>query len=468
MVVKKQYIQTLYQSTLHKLSGYKNWTAFLRCASWQYKYPFEDQVLIYAQRPEATACAEMEVWNKKLRRWVNRGAKGIALLRENDNGYYLSYVFDAADTNSFYGNELRLWKYNDRYEDAVIETLENSYGNLDVKSTLIDAVICAAHNAVQDNKADYLYELKQIRDGSMLEEPDEMQLDVEFCSSAEASVAYILLNRMGIDAGDIFNDGEFGHIIEFSTVEAISVLGNMVSQISEEALRSIAETVRAEEKIFAQNRNSIYNRSERTDENENRIQTGGRLPSSEPDSPGGKSELGQIRAASEGVPQGASAEPVLGAADEGRAVRASVGDGQGGGGDGGADGAANGQGRGNGRENEGGRPHKMGEADEQLQTFSGGTGASGGSVQLSFLDPLPTVEQQQKNVREAEQTSFAFYVPQQVIFQKRLYKYRKMWYYEFATQINIAFAQYISVYFVNHDKNIRFWYAYIQQSRFVS
>ncbi len=415
MPSKAQIISTLYQKALQDLSSYSNWTAFLRCASWQYKYPFEDQVLIYAQRPEATACAEMEVWNKKLRRWVNRGAKGIALLRERGDRYYLNYVFDAADTNSFYGNELKLWKYSDRYETAVIETLENSYGNLEVKTTLIDAVICAAHNAVQDNKADYLYELKQVKDDSMLEDLDEMQLDVEFCSSAEASVAYMLLNRMGIAGEDIFNDGEFGHIIEFSTVEAISVLGNMVSRISEEALRSIAETVRAEEKIFAQNRNGIYNRSERNDENENRIQPGGRLPAAEPDSAGGKSELGQIRTASEGVPQGTPAEPVLGAADEGRAAEASVRDGQGGGGTGGADGAANGQGRGNGRENEGGRPHEMGGADEQLQTFGGGTGASGGSVQLSFLDSLPTVEQQQKNVREAEQMSFAFSVPQQVI-----------------------------------------------------
>ena len=209
MPSKAQRIQDLAEQTALRLSGYNTWTAFLQCAAWQYKYPFEDQTLIFAQRPDATACASIEVWNNRLHRWVNKGAKGIALLHEDGGGYRLDYVFDVSDTNSRYGDRLRLWQYDRRYDIAIVEALENSYGDLMSEATVTDAVISAAHNAVNDSKADYLYELKQSLDATPMEDLDEFQLDVEFQETAEASVAYMILTRMGIDANEVFNDGDF-------------------------------------------------------------------------------------------------------------------------------------------------------------------------------------------------------------------------------------------------------------------
>jgi len=141
MASKTQLIFELSQNTVKKLFDYEKWAAFLRSASWQYKYPFQDQLLIYAQRPDATACASFDIWTDKLHRWINKGSKGIALLSDNNGHFKLNYVFDISDTNSFYGNEVKLWQYSDKHEQAVIETLENTFGELKVTTTVIDAVI---------------------------------------------------------------------------------------------------------------------------------------------------------------------------------------------------------------------------------------------------------------------------------------------------------------------------------------
>ena len=135
MASKLQNISALSNEIGKSLADYEKWTAFLKSAAWQYKYPFQDQILIYAQRPDATACASIDVWNKKLKAWINRGSKGIALLREGDRGKYLDYVFDISDTHSNDG-PIRLWQYNNRFDDAIIETLENSFGELKKKSVL--------------------------------------------------------------------------------------------------------------------------------------------------------------------------------------------------------------------------------------------------------------------------------------------------------------------------------------------
>lgn len=140
MAAKTQRIFELLQDTAKSLSDYKNWTSFLKSASWQYKYPFEDQVLIYAQRPDAIACARIEIWNNNMHRCINKGAKGIALLRENGNRYGLEYVFDVSDTNDRYNRDVRLWQYDERYDDAIIETLSNTFGDLKVDVTIQDAM----------------------------------------------------------------------------------------------------------------------------------------------------------------------------------------------------------------------------------------------------------------------------------------------------------------------------------------
>ena len=140
MASKLQNISALSNEISKSLADYENWTAFLKSAAWQYKYPFQDQILIYAQRPDATACASIDVWNKKLKAWINRGSKGIALLREGDRGKYLDYVFDISDTHSNNG-PIRLWQYNSRFDNAIIETLENSFGELKSKNSITDAII---------------------------------------------------------------------------------------------------------------------------------------------------------------------------------------------------------------------------------------------------------------------------------------------------------------------------------------
>ena len=145
----------LSQDIFKELPSYNSWTNFLATAAWHYKYPFPDQTMIYMQRPDAKACASIGVWNNTLHRWVNKGTKGIALIHNKNGRPYIDYVFNISDTNSFYGNEVKLWEYNEKYNDAIIETLENTFGELSSKHSIVDAVISAAHNAVEDNKADY-------------------------------------------------------------------------------------------------------------------------------------------------------------------------------------------------------------------------------------------------------------------------------------------------------------------------
>lgn len=256
MASKVQRIYELSQSVSKNLSDYDNWTAFLKTAAWQYKYPFYDQLLIYAQRPDATACASIEVWNKRLNSWINRGSQGIALLREGDRGMYLDYVFDISDTHSN-NAPVKLWQYQNRFENAVIETLENSFGELKVKSDIQSAVISAAENVVSDNKADYLSELKYAKENSFLEDLDDLNIDVEFQQTAETSIAYMILYRLGIEPESVFEREDFPHIMNFNTPQTLSVLGSCVSSIAEDALRDISQTFRAElkaerSKIFAE------------------------------------------------------------------------------------------------------------------------------------------------------------------------------------------------------------------------
>ena len=226
MASKLQNISALSNEIGKSLADYENWTAFLKSAAWQYKYPFQDQILIYAQRPDATACASIDVWNKKLKAWINRGSKGIALLREGDRGKYLDYVFDISDTHTS-GSPIRLWQYNSRFDNAIIETLENSFGELKNKSSITDAILSAAQNAVEDSKADYLSELKYAKENSFLDGLDELNIDVEFQRTAESSIAYIVLQRLGINADNVFEREDFPHIMNFNTAETLSVLGKV-------------------------------------------------------------------------------------------------------------------------------------------------------------------------------------------------------------------------------------------------
>ena len=432
MASKLQNISALSNEIGKSLADFENWTAFLKSAAWQYKYPFQDQILIYAQRPDATACASIDVWNKKLKAWINRGSKGIALLREGDRGKYLDYVFDISDTHTS-GSPIRLWQYNNRFDNAIIETLENSFGELKNKSSTTDAMLSAAQNAVEDSKADYLSELKYAKENSFLDGLDELNIDVEFQQTAETSIAYIVLQRLGINADNVFEREDFPHIMNFNTPEALSVLGNAVSSISEETLRGISETIRAEiknkrTKNFAENRDTVYNKvrengidtkiNERTDSyDRDNLHTSERIPDSELDNGTGGSTDRQIRTDEAEIPQKSQTEPIHEFDDNGQNNGASVGSAENSDRADTEDSPEIGTDRGRERGTESERSDDVDGTDEQPTPFSGRNRTAGGSLQLSLFDLIPTKEQQKENVQRAAHEIFgaAFSMPQQVI-----------------------------------------------------
>ena len=434
MASKLQYIYELSENVSRNLSDYENWTAFLKSAAWQYKYPFHDQLLIYAQRPDATACASIDVWNKRLHSWINRGSKGIALLREGDRGQYLDYVFDISDTHSN-NAPVRLWQYNSHFDGAIIETLENSFGELKSKDTITEAVISAAQNAIEDSKADYLQELKYEKQNSFLEDLDELNIEVEFQRTAETSIAYMVLHRLGINPDEVFEREDFPHIMDFNTTSVISVLGNAVSSISEEALRGISETIRAEvreeiqnRKNFAENKNEIYNEikeentptinDERTGNyDRDNIHGSERVSDAKLDSAAADGANRQIRTDEEKISQAEPTEPIQQSYDNGQDNGASAG--------GRADSDRadtvnsheDGTDRGRDRGTESEKSDDVDRTYEQSITFGGGNRTAGGDLQLSLFDLIPTEEQQRETVQRAAQEIFgaAFSMPGQVI-----------------------------------------------------
>ena len=245
MASKLRLITDLYGETLTQISkNPDDWMSFLECAAMNYKYPFNDQVLIYAQRPEAVACAKIEAWNKQVGRWVNRGAKGIALLSE-DNGYTnLRYVFDIADTNSKFGKSFRLWSVPKPYEVDIIESLENKYGELEDKSSLGLAIKSVSKILVEDNMQDYLEDLKFYRENSFLEPMTDEAVQLLFQNALENSIAFSMIKRCGLNPNDYFTNEDFTPILAFDSYETITRLGVATSEISEMGIREIYNTIK--------------------------------------------------------------------------------------------------------------------------------------------------------------------------------------------------------------------------------
>lgn len=316
MPTKFQFITELYDQTVRSVtSSYKSWTGFLRAACYNYKCPFDEQILIYAQRPDATAVLEMERWNRKFGRWVNRGAKSIAVFGD-DGQHLLKLYFDVSDTHeSRFSRPLPIWTMQPAFEPAVIETLEATFGNLAEKENLAEAVRSASHNAVADNITDYLHDLLDCREDSLLEELDDLNLEVFYRDALEVSVSYMLLTRLGLRADDYFSPDEFGHIYEFNTPTTINALGIATSDIAEMGLREISRTVMQaqREQLFAKDSKNRYDSNternidaERSDEHGNHLSRAERLSDSEPAaSAGAGSPSGQVRGTAAAVPQAA-------------------------------------------------------------------------------------------------------------------------------------------------------------------
>ena len=261
MPTKFQFITELYDQTVRSVHrSYNSWTGFLRADCSNYKCPFDEQILIYAQRPDATAVLEMERWNRQFGRWVNRGAKSIAVFGD-DGQHLLKLYFDVSDTHeSRFAHPLPIWTMQPAFEPAVIETLEATFGNLAEKENLAEAVRSASHNAVADNITDYLHDLLDCREDSLLEELDDLNLEVFYRDALEVSVSYMLLTRLGLRADDYFSPDEFGHIYEFNTPTTINALGIATSDIAERGLREISRTVMQaqREQLFAKDSKNRY------------------------------------------------------------------------------------------------------------------------------------------------------------------------------------------------------------------
>ena len=422
MATKLQLITELSQRTAHSVTrNPADWTSFLKTAAWNYKYPFQDQLLIYAQRPDATACAPIEIWNRKFGRWVNRGAKGIALIDDSGSRLNLRHVFDISDTNSRYNRPPVLWSMQDRYAEAVTETLENSFGDLKDKSDISSALVSAAFNAVEDNYADYLSDLMYCRENSFLEELDGLNVEVIFKAALRSSVAYMLLVRCGYPADNFFSFEDFQGVVNFNTIDTVSRLGAAASDISEMLLREIEATVkdlqkteRKQIRTVAKNQGAGHNESrkdERDGEHGTDLHNAGRLPDTRPDAAGGRNAHRQVW----DVAQNISEKPPE------RDVRQPDAVGQ-------ADGAPRGDrpdGEGTYRKNHGEAPHEQPPAGqssrpdgldgthEQPAALGGRNGTGGAGVQLTLF---PTVEQQIESIKQAEdENSSAFSISQEEI-----------------------------------------------------
>ena len=269
-------ITELYRRTLKELtSSNRAWMDFLKTAAFQYKYPFSDQVLIHAQRPGAVACTELEVWNEKFGRWVNKGAHGIALIRDKGGRAALTHVFDVRDTHHRDELPFRLWEARSEMRRDIAEALENSFGHLPMKATIGDAAISACENICEDNLTDYLDNLMSSADGSLLDDYDEDNMRVRLLSLLKYSTAYAVLTRLGYKADESLDVDDLAALREFNTPEVINVLGTATGDLSEICLREIERTVRAYEKnkirTFAEAENVRYNNPE----NNNTLGKGG-------------------------------------------------------------------------------------------------------------------------------------------------------------------------------------------------
>ena len=267
MPSKLQNIVNLYNETLSEISrSPENWASFLITASNNYKYNFAEQVLIFVQKPEATACADIETWNNKVKRWVNKGAKGIALLSEENGNTRLRHVFDVSDTHNYTGTKLNLWKIEDKYNNDLIDSLEARFGELENKSNLAEAIISASYNSVEDNIQDYLSDLIVAKDNSFLEDLDDFNIETRFRTLLSNSVAYMTMQRCGINPFDYFSIDDFRGIVDFNTLETISRLGAATSDIAENNIREIHQTIKklqTQEKI----KNHTFAEKEKLDNN---------------------------------------------------------------------------------------------------------------------------------------------------------------------------------------------------------
>lgn len=419
--------QLLSSKTQEIVSSPGKYTAFLQTAAQNYKYGFQEQVLIHAQRPDATACAEIGVWNR-LGRWVNRGATGIALLRSPNLPYRIRYVFDVSDTNSRENREISLWQMKPAYENEVIRTLQDKF-LLDSNNYWGEVVEALSQQLAEEAAGDYLPDLLNNKQDSFLEELDDGSVARWFKESVRESVRYMVLHRCGY-APELDND-VFGRIQDFNTEITASLLGSAVSTLSESILREIGVTVksleRRQSRTFDSFGDTVYNEArknemERSQNNGTDLHNAGGLPAAQPDTPR-ESQGRQVQNASPQLPPQAPGGAIYRDADEGHSERPSGGGGPGGQPDAGTADQPDGPGAGRNGGTESSESDAVGTEDEQHPADRGGTDFPGPDLHVIEESPLPSVEEQISfldggfSVSEAAQQTFfpQLQLPQQII-----------------------------------------------------
>ena len=408
MARRYEIITELYRKTVADLAAPQTWQSFLTTACHNFRLPFDEQVLLYAQRPDATAVLPIEGengWNKRFGRWVNRGATGIAVFDGDAVGRSrLKYYFDISDTHeSRFARPVPIWTMLPEYEPAVIEVLENSFGELEDKTDLAAALLSAAKNAVEDNMPDYLTELKYYKENSFLEELDDLNIEVEYRRTLENSIGYMLLVRCGIDPAGYFTDDDFRDVVDFSTPETLNALGTATGDIGQMCLSAVSRTAltlqrqaERETRTFAEKSTIQYPEAEKKTTTPERSETyertdihdAGRLPAAESASaPGAGNAPWEIRIDAEDIPETAPQSDLHEPADIGQAEPAPNGDRAGGSlPDGTAD-QPDGESRGRDGGIESQRPDEVDGADEQHPARSGGDSPERTDLQLTEQEP---------------------------------------------------------------------------------
>ena len=441
MVTKYEKISGLAEYTAHDIAkNAQNWTQYLDTAARLYKYPFNEQILIYAQRPNATACASLETWNEKMFCWVNRGAKGIALIDTDSERPRLKYVFDVADVHKAkrIGRDPNLWELKEEHQASVIAQLEKTYGETDSSMPFERRLMELADRVAQDYYEELMPELSYAKEGSFLEELDELNTGIRLRETLSSSISYTLLSRCGADM-DLWRDElDFDYIHEFNTTKALSILGNATTEMCKPILMEIGRTIRAyerqvarqsalnkagkeaaehteplvenAEKTLAKEPQADYNALKR--ESETELQTNQEpitttetegtyhetdireergLSDPEPDSQrGAGAGADQVRTDAAELPEGTQGRSLPGNDPDGRAESTLSGDtGAGRAADGASD-RADGEGRGSDRGTESSRSDEMGSKDEQHQALSGGNRADGADLRIESGAELNT------------------------------------------------------------------------------
>lgn len=393
MARKFDLISQLYVDTSKEVLSPDKWAAFLRTACYNYRLRFDEQLLIYAQKPEATAVLPIERWNRIFGRWVNRGAKGIAVFERHDGvSQKLVHYFDISDTHAGeYSRAVPIWTMQPEYTDDVIATLESSFGDLEDKDSLAKAIMSAANNAVEDNTPDYIRDLIASTNDTFLEGLGEDSVTAMYKELVTNSVAYMLMTRLGIDTKMYFDDDNFRNVVNFNSDDTLNALGVATSAIAEMGLSEVSKTVLAlnrQNRTFAENRQPEYTndrKNERSfEDGRTDLHNAGRLSASQSDaSRTAEGRAGTVRSDEEEVSVSSAQNPLYQSADEGQADRTLGGNRTDSAGDGGTPAQTDGSSGGRDGEAESGRSDEVDTPDEQSPALSTGDRTSGTDLRLN-------------------------------------------------------------------------------------